>query len=384
MLAWWEWLFLILMILMVFFFCIMLYGALTNGSLFLPIVDPLPVTKNPLNPFTGNHNVCGETGTLVCDGLLGLVCASGACVCVQTGFTFCTGLGCVDLQNSLTACGSCGNPCGPDQICCSGTIQSSLSIDHCGGCGNKCFGVNPACCQNQCVDLASDNGNCGACLNSVGTGQRCCNGVLTNIDNQNCEACGQICASGTNCVNGSCVSGCPTGLRLCNGSDCVNVLTDNFNCASCGVVCPTGTFCQNGVCTSYLCPTGQVFCPLARGCIQLSGNNNCGQCGCICPLGCQGQPVGSCVCGSSFDCPPGYTCNTSTNPGSCVPPTCGSGSVWCAYSSTCTTLLNDPKNCGSCANPCSSGTCINGSCTCSTSSDCPLGQDCVVGSCQFH
>jgi len=48
----------------------------------------------------------------------------------------------------------------------------------------------------------------------------------------------------------------------------------------------------------------------------------------------------------------------------------------------CVNLKSNPNHCGSCSRFCASGqTCVNGSCTCSQSSDCPPDQVCTNGMC---
>jgi hypothetical protein len=80
-----------------------------------------------------------------------------------------------------------------------------------------CFGV--------CVDLTSDEANCGACGNSCGVGQECLAGecrvacpagetncsevcVDLTINEANCGACGHSCSVNETCVDGGCVLDC--------------------------------------------------------------------------------------------------------------------------------------------------------------------------------
>ncbi|MDH5638509.1 MAG: hypothetical protein OEZ04_08460 [Nitrospinota bacterium] len=78
-------------------------------------------------------------------------------------------------------------------------------------------------CQDRCVDLQTNDYNCGSCGNACPTGESCwagicgnscaagrtlCNGVCVDVqtDAQNCGACGTTCVAPTNsCVSGSCV-----------------------------------------------------------------------------------------------------------------------------------------------------------------------------------
>jgi hypothetical protein len=122
-----------------------------------------------------------------------------------------------------------------------------------------------ACGQNQiCVDVKTDNQNCGACGNGcAGTyGGQCVNGSCVCLspyawcgkfcadllnDNFNCGACGKSCGGNTKCVNGSCV--CASPYVMC-GNSCTDLQWDNNNCGQCGNVCNALPYCQQGVCTA--------------------------------------------------------------------------------------------------------------------------------------
>jgi hypothetical protein len=75
-------------------------------------------------------------------------------------------------------------------------------------------------CGDQCVDLASDAANCGACGTACPAGQMCRNGV-----------CG----------------GCSRPAEMCNGR-CVETMNDPLNCGACGMVCPPSQTCRGGSC----------------------------------------------------------------------------------------------------------------------------------------
>ncbi len=75
-------------------------------------------------------------------------------------------------------------------------------------------------CSGKCVDVATDQNNCGAC--------------------------GKTCEPGAVCDNGSC--GCPDGEMTCEGA-CVDIKTDVNNCGGCGMTCGgTGSLCTGGAC----------------------------------------------------------------------------------------------------------------------------------------
>jgi hypothetical protein len=91
-----------------------------------------------------------------------------------------------------------------------------------------------------------------------------CGGACVQLasDNQNCGACGNACATGSFCSAGTCTLTCGTGLVGCGGT-CIDPLTDPDHCgasgactgASAGDVCVAGETCQAGVCTVVTVPT---------------------------------------------------------------------------------------------------------------------------------
>jgi hypothetical protein len=78
------------------------------------------------------------------------------------------------------------------------------------------------CGTIQCVELASDVANCGAC--------------------------GTACDEGMICARGACINPCTAAQTLC-GSSCVDVQTDEANCGRCNHRCGTGTTCDKGACS---------------------------------------------------------------------------------------------------------------------------------------
>jgi len=390
-----EWILLLLLILFVGFFTIITYQSLIQSkTIFLPITQPLPFLF-PNVPSSNVVNVsCGQTGNF-CNALFGLTCVTqnlsptgttGYCVCQNTGWTLCTGVGCTDLTSNPNSCGSCNNRCASGQICCNGVCVGSTGTSNCGTCGNICSGINPRCCQNKCVDVDNDPLNCGSCLQSCAKNSFCCAGKCIPPDSKNCGGCNISCGPNQKCQDGKCVSGCDpnSGLTNCNGV-CKNLLTDNNSCGACNVPCPAGSFCSSGVCQSMTCPTNTVFCPNLGACIQLSINNACGSCSTICPLYCTGQPVGSCACSTNADCPDSFKCDNSVVPSICRPPTCQNNLTFCSSTSQCEDLQSSARACGDCSIKCAPGqSCSAGVCSCSESSDCSLGYDCVNQRCVLH
>jgi len=88
-------------------------------------------------------------------------------------------------------------------------------------------------CGGSCVDLQTDEDNCGSCNHA--------------------------CPAGSTCQGGACV--CGTGLTVCSLDSfsptsktapknfiCANLQTDEANCGTCGKVCGAGETCCNGKC----------------------------------------------------------------------------------------------------------------------------------------
>ncbi|CAF1895190.1 unnamed protein product [Brassica napus] len=61
-----------------------------------------------------------------------------------------------------------------------------------------------ACCNNKCMDLSTDDKNCGACKNKCKFGQTCCRGqcVYVAYDKRHCGECNHRCELGEFCIYG--------------------------------------------------------------------------------------------------------------------------------------------------------------------------------------
>jgi len=250
-------------------------------------------------------------------------CVGGDCQCL---LMTCMGDGetvCTDLESDPQNCGSCGHvcppreDCGPDQCFC----QPSTTIAQCATDGGL-----------ACVDLQTDNANCGGC------GRQC-------ADNQHCEA--PAGAAGV-CVCDEPDAGPPV-VDNCNGS-CVDTTTDPLNCGYCGNICVSGGCILNdagaGVCN---CPLPYTQC--GSDCFDTYGDiRHCGSCDNDCSLAAQGIGDG----GAELTC----------NVGNCYCGPTGLGHI--CPGPICSTLDNDPHNCGSCGHVCQAPAqeCFNSTCTC--------------------
>jgi hypothetical protein len=142
---------------------------------------------------------------------------------------------CYELSSSAANCGICGNMCPGGMICsastCSNvptetttavpatttattttattTTTSSVSFGPTlvGGLSKACFLSGGTTCGGTCVNLSTNNGNCGSCGNICsGLTATCCGGGCTNLnkDTSNCGTCGHKCSVGSTCESGSC------------------------------------------------------------------------------------------------------------------------------------------------------------------------------------
>ncbi len=188
------------------------------------------------------------SSTLVCDTAPGTnqgLCTTPATQCVgrQSGESFCTGLTkytCgLDLLNiSSVTCpyvcsqGSCVGVCTPNtngclenQTATCDSLGHLVPVSTCvHGCvlGACCGAATPDACGNSCVDLQTNNSNCGTC--------------------------GHACTGGKTCQAGACA--CPTNQTDCGGS-CVNLQTNKLNCNACGNACPGSQSCSGGACGMF-------------------------------------------------------------------------------------------------------------------------------------
>lgn len=186
-------------------------------------------------------------------------------------------------------------------------------------------------CGDSCVDVNSNNNNCGSCGHACPSGEVCDNGLCEwdcssdktscasgcadlQTDENNCGACGDACAAGETCTDGACVvtgPTCASGETNCSGT-CVDTQTDNNNCSTCGNACASGFICEAGLCKEITIAPITIpiptFCFTPYGmcsgvCVNLDTDpDNCGTCGKKCswffPMCCGGRCVAT-----STSCP---------------------------------------------------------------------------------
>lgn len=193
-----------------------------------------------VDPKTDNAN-CGKCGTVCASGA---TCVLGSCQCGMAQ-TKC-GSACVDLKTDANNCGKCGTSCGGD----GGTIPGGGTWTCAnGGCAIVCPTLDAGAtteCTGACVDLKTDNDNCGAC--------------------------GTPCAQGTEqCTQGLC---CKLGQTVCNGGadgggpQCTDTSSDAANCGKCGMACMG----QTPACASGTCVACGTDCWSASGCLTQGGH----------------------------------------------------------------------------------------------------------------
>jgi hypothetical protein len=288
-----------------------------------------------------------NTGTSKGSGILPVI---GQC---SAGLSPCSGK-CVDLQTDQENCGACGFSVPYGETCRNGQFSGSS--------GQNKNGSSPAPSVTTSTTAAGMQGSCPS-------GQISCSGTCRDIrnDNGNCGSCGNICPSGQNCQNSRCVLpgtsapvvstsapititpelSCSYGEIPC-GSSCINVFSDKKNCGVCGRACGGGEACVNARCGPACTKSGTSLC--GDTCVDLDTDmNNCGSCGTECKTFLPNAKGSLCANGKCIvsQCKTDYDdCNEILSDGCEI------------Y------LRTDASNCGSCGTKCPSGqVCYNKKCS---------------------
>lgn len=243
-----------------------------------------------------NCGICGNA----CPA--GVACIEGRCGC-PPGMTDCGGA-CVDLANDDGSCGACALKCVDHQPADAGTVPPHMFY---------------GCKQGQCTDLRCSHSNndfwadCNGSIHPDG-----CEVNLAKPNRDNCGACGNTCDPTQQCFSSSDTGmdcQCKGGKFLCPAGEysppeCADLENDPRNCGSCGYVCPTvdgaDITCSHGRC-SFECKPGTADCNGRSddGCEVDLGKDprSCGTCGTTCDVA-RGQPCvgGQCV---TVDCDAG-------------------------------------------------------------------------------
>jgi hypothetical protein len=376
----------------------------------------LPQCRNAANPT--------QLATGTQDGVPG---------CADTGFSYCetvagaNDIGCVNLLNDNDNCGTCNVPYTDPSFqttqeqknanCtgCNKSFKTLPRVDNCRQCGDDlrtnnsitpvctldgsgegsptCGAANPGLtyCETAeflndigCVDLATDDANCGTCgvpytdssfdataalrnANCTGCGINYINITDPTVRINNCRQCND--ALYNNDITPECTldgsgDGTPycgddnVGFTYCesalyeNDIGCVNLATDDNNCGNCNVPYTDSSLdaTRNANCTGC----GILFTSITDSTVRM---NNCRKCNDILFTNTLTNNITpECTLGESGD----------------GTPYCGDANVGFTYCETalyandigCVDLATDTANCGTCGNSCLSGeTCVGGTCT---------------------
>jgi hypothetical protein len=139
-------------------------------------------------------------------------------------------------------CGTCG-PCTQEETSPTGCLRScwtrrSPDTGTCDEYDVECRGCPITCppdytlCGIRCINLNTDQNNCGRCGNVCPPGldnapPTCCNARCVDVssDPNNCGKCGSVCTPGV-CCSGGC---CPPGSTCCGGGCCPSGWQCHYN-----------------------------------------------------------------------------------------------------------------------------------------------------------
>ncbi len=149
-----------------------------------------------------------------------------------------------------------GRSCGDDG--CDGTCGTCGDGRVCGGGGSCLCEGGAVTCGDACVDLRTDEANCGTCENACTAGEMCFAGECTTdtvctpdctgrtCGSDGCDGVCGDCGADNVCVEGG-VCECSGDAVSCDGA-CVDTRSNDAHCGACGNACGAGESCQTGVC----------------------------------------------------------------------------------------------------------------------------------------
>ncbi|MBX3208906.1 MAG: hypothetical protein KF764_27995 [Labilithrix sp.] len=195
----------------------------------------------------GNPEACGGCGIKCAAGEPCLVLSTGQSKCgCPAGMTFCPALSrCVDLQSDDANCGACGTVCPAAAVDGGAPLPQRTKYGCVGGtCGTdeghiKCSTTAWADCNGDLPSITGDG-----CEANVGFTTTTVNGLPMSLgDPQNCGGCGIACQPGQTCAllrQGGVQCACAPGESLCQSRRatwCADLLTSPADCGACGNAC---------------------------------------------------------------------------------------------------------------------------------------------------
>jgi hypothetical protein len=236
---------------------------------------PGPKTAIPRFVLSGSHLPAGTQNNTSSSPGPAVKPVNGQC---SEGMTLCNGA-CVNIRTDQDNCGGCGFSVPFGESCINGQFSSSLIRS------NTTTTATTAGIQISCP-----------------SGQTSCSGTCRNLltDAAHCGSCGTTCPSGQNCQAGRCVppgTAAPvvsttvpatlvmdlmcSGRETACGNSCVNLFTDKKNCGVCGRTCGSEQICVNARCGPACMESGTSLCN--DKCVDLDTDmENCGACGTEC------------------------------------------------------------------------------------------------------
>jgi len=185
----------------------------------------------------------------------------------DAGTALCGGK-CVDIKTDNANCGGCDKKCAADQVCADGV------------CSTNCAKGMTKCPDGSCYDLTKSATHCGSCSNPCKSDQDCfasaCVPQCVAPKDTRCTAgdCIDLKTDNDNC--GACDKKCDPGMDCC-GAACTDLKTDDTHCGSCDNACETGAKCDASLCATsvtfpsttsklYIMPGGTTTTLGAGGC----------------------------------------------------------------------------------------------------------------------